>query len=202
MIKIVGSLSVALLAVAFTTRASADEAGVAAAPMAAQPAKGAGAEPPPMEWYGHQTLIADGVAGAGLTLAMVTAFAGATESAAPVLLFGSLGSFALGAPIVHVANGEVGRGLASLGVRLAAPSLGAWVGLEASRNCNPKKEPFNFCAFGGLVAGFATGMVSASAIDALLLAWKQTPQDPAKASIAPDVSITPNGATIGATGRF
>ena len=64
-------------------------------------------------WYGWQSFIVDGVALA----AMSTWNEGAVQAGALLYVFGP--------PIVHTANGEAGRAVASLGLRLALPYGGA-----------------------------------------------------------------------------
>ncbi len=72
-------------------------------------------EPPKTKtsWYGWQTLIADGG-----TLA-------ATYVTGSPIVF--LGGYALGAPIVHWAHGNVAAGFGSLGVRVVAPIVTTFV---------------------------------------------------------------------------
>ncbi len=197
--KLALSLSLASFVVAFARVASADE--LPPTPQAPPPAS-PDATDSRSDWYGYQTLIADGVAGAGLVLTATVGGSSRSEAAAPSLLVGTLASYALGAPIVHFANGEAGRGLASFAVRLAAPSVGAGLGFAAASGCSRNGEAMNFCPLGGLVVGVGVGMAVASVVDASALAWKPAKKTEEKASIAPDLSITPQGATIGATGRF
>ena len=61
------------------------------------------------EWYGWQTLIADGVAIASTPFVPVV----------------GVGVYLTGAPIVHLAHGNGARAGASLGFRLGAPLVGA-----------------------------------------------------------------------------
>ena len=71
-------------------------------------------------WYGLQNLIVDGgVIVGGLVLT------GATNEAGGVVL---VTGYFFGGPIVHWSHGQVGRGFASLGIRVAAPLLFAGLG--------------------------------------------------------------------------
>jgi len=66
-------------------------------------------------WYGWQTLLVD--LGSVLTIPLGGV---------------GLAGYALGAPIVHLAHGQVGRGVGSLGLRLALPLVGGAVGCRVS----------------------------------------------------------------------
>lgn len=88
------------------------------------------------EWYGWQTLLADGVAygclGTGLILFSAQ---GSHETAGPtVLLAAGVGGSLLGAPIVHFAHGKIGTGFASLGLRMSGWLLVALGSSETGGN--------------------------------------------------------------------
>lgn len=71
-------------------------------------------------WYGHQTLLVDGV----FVSCMLLGLAADTSSLGGT---GVVGYF-FGGPIVHWAHGEVGRGFGSLGFRLGLPMAGGLLG--------------------------------------------------------------------------
>ena len=144
-------------------------------------------------WYGWQTLIVDGVA------IVVTPLEPA---------FG-IGTYLLGGPVVHTANGRPLIGIGDLGLRAGAPFVvgiaGALIGAAINEG-----NGWNSSEFGGFVLGFFTGIVSAVVIDASLLARERVPvtddaarSAPRAASIAPLLSPRPaGGVDVGVGGTF
>jgi hypothetical protein len=140
-------------------------------------------------WYGWQTLLVDG------------GVLGATLATKNHYVF--LGGYTLGAPIVHWAHGNVWRGFASLGLRVAAPLAASLLAAELDRPDVPSgHEAENAIAWGVL-----GGSVVATILDAALLA--RTVEDaPARAPratawrVEPRVSASPRGAFAGLGGRF
>jgi hypothetical protein len=101
-------------------------------------------------WYGWQTLILDASSVATFaTGAVLFARQGSTETLAPqVLLWSGVAGSILGAPIVHWAHTNTGRGFASLGMRFSGLLLFALANPEG------KGEPA-VAAFGLAVLGSA-----------------------------------------------
>lgn len=120
---------------------------------------GAPAPPQPARrrWYGWQTLIADGagllISGIGLPLSLSRS----TQSLGTGLLVGGGVVQLIGGPIVHWSHRNVGRGFASLGLRIVLPALGVLLGF-ATRN------------EGVLILGSGAGSAVAIALDAAVLA--------------------------------
>ena len=113
---------------------------------------------PRRRWYGWQTLITDGAA-----LAVVGSDTG--EVALPAVL----AAYEFGAPIVHFAHGHVGKGLASLGMR-----LGSTLALVAAvENCPDAPETPCFLPLIPL-----SWMIAAIPIDAAVLAREDVQQEP------------------------
>lgn len=84
--------------------------------------------------YRYRLVIADATA-----LGLIISAAGAPGDSAPTALaLAGLGMYVLGAPAVHVANGQPLRGLASLGARVGFPVAGFAVGLVSRRPCAPE----------------------------------------------------------------
>lgn len=119
-------------------------------------------------WYGWQMLIIDT---AGLAL-VLGAFSG--EEA---LLWTGAGVQLVGGPVVHWAHGQLGRGFASLGLRVALPALGALAGVG------------QLDLYGPFVGG-AIGMLIAWVIDDLAIA--RIP--------APAAAARPNGLRVTSLG--
>jgi hypothetical protein len=123
-------------------------------------------------WYGWQTLIVDGSTLALMFVAVSSESAGST--------FAAIGSTAyfLGAPIVHLAHGNPGRGGLSLLSRIGLPLTGALVGYRVE-TCQSSAD---LCGVAGLVLGGLIGIGAAIAVDAAALAWED---EPAKAAFSP-----------------
>lgn len=125
-------------------------------------------EESPRRWYGWQTLATDG--GALLLIgASISMAGGSGDSASATFGVGALGAYALGGPIVHFAHANVGRGLASLGIRVGAPVVLAYAGVLLENCGNGGGE---FCGLGGAVLGFSAGIISAVVIDSAVLAFE------------------------------
>jgi hypothetical protein len=158
------------------------------------------------EWYGWQTLTADG-------LSVATIIAGAGLKSSEVALLG-VGGYFVAAPIVHVVQGRVGVAFGSFGLRVAAPMVGGAIGYMAAGPCSASESGKLFgCLFHGwaeAAVGGLIGATSAVALDAALLAHKTReatppPQEsgtPKLTSIAPSFDPRTRTTTLGASGTF
>ena len=156
---------------------------------------------PRRQWYGWQTLAADGAS----LLLLISAGAVANDTgrtadqaSATLVAMGVVGyEFAPG--IVHFAHGYTGRGFASFGLRLGMPLAGAILGAAAASDC----DSFG-CEGSGVGLGLLLGMAGAIAIDAAVFAYDDTrptlPDDDAR--ITPLVVVAPRAAFIGVGGRL
>ena len=144
-------------------------------------------------WYGSQTLATDAAA---FALLVPAAVAGAqnNDMAAESLVYTALGSYVMGAPIVHAAHGNWGRALGSLGLRIAAPIAGAFLG-AAIEDCSGG----DFCGAAGGVVGLAVGAGTAIALDAAVIARETVSVGPA---VTPVVVTGKDGTWLGLSGRF
>jgi hypothetical protein len=126
------------------------------------------------------------------------------EVGGALLLIGTAGYVI--APIgVHGGHDRLGAGLASAGLRLSLPLLGAGIGSHVG--C-PEENPGIFCDGNtGAGIGFIVGILGASALDASLLAWdhlEPAPQTDARASfgVAPLLSADRKQAGLRVFGTF
>jgi hypothetical protein len=143
----------------------------------------ASADPAPAEssWYGWQTLIVD----AGSVAVAALGWEKQALSAVGV------GGYLLGGPIVHAVHGRGISAAGSLGLRLAAPLVGAVIGYEAGGGaCQRAKETDRTdpadglgAAFGAL-AGASVGVLGAIILDAALLARETQPSTPSRVQLA------------------
>ena len=133
---------------------------------------------------------------AAFALLVPAAVAGAqnNDMAAESLVYTAFGSYVMGAPIVHAAHGNWGRAFGSLGLRVAAPILGAFLG-AAMEDCSGG----DFCGAAGGVVGLAVGAGTAIALDAAVIARETVSVGPA---VTPVVVTGKDGTWLGLSGRF
>jgi hypothetical protein len=189
------------LSAAFSSRARADEPSAPAthapASAPASPLDQAAGPPVVRRWYGWEPLAAD----AG-SVALGLAGLAAHGSTGQTLMLAGAGGFVIGAPAIHSAHGHSGKAALSLLLHTTCPLLGLFFGSLAG-------------AFSGsghaldstVTAGFTVGAVTASAIDAFVLAREDvTPAPPPppdlRARIEPRVAPTRGGALVGIGGTF
>ena len=181
------------------------------APVIVLPAQPAPPLPPKTheEWYGYQTLIADGASVA----AMIGGASFANDRVAErLLLAGGLG-YVFGGPIVHWMHGNMGPGFGSLGLRVGAPLVGLFWGAVIGAAADTHGSEADSVAVGSAI-GFLGGMAGAMLVDAALLAYEKVPGErplesaklvPAKPPLrlVPQLSIgRVGGATVGLSGLF
>jgi hypothetical protein len=166
-------------------------------------------------WYGYQTLATDGVA---LALLIPAAGGGAGTSGFGV---GSLAMYGLGAPIVHFAHGQIGKGFLDLGLRAAIPIATTGIGLGIgsaipANNQNAWLDTNNHALEGGAI-GLVLGPIIAVVVDAAVLANEPAAKDgardpeprpaPQSASLQPSFGVAPEKTggtrtTVGVMGTF
>lgn len=136
-------------------------------------------------WYGWKNLIVDG---AGIVTM-------------PILL--GFGVYALGSPIVHIAEGEGWRAAGSLGLRLAVPLALAYLMTEPGHTECEESQSL-CCSCGGAIAGGALGMLIAIAIDDFALARHSAPEPNLGAvwTVAPSVAVSRDGTRFALLGSF
>lgn len=206
-------LSVVLVSTLFAANASADEEQPPAPAAAPAPASAyASADKPAKEtnWYGYQTLFSDGAA---LGVGMLAPKGGIGFA------YAGLATYAIGAPIIHLAHGSGGKALGDLALRVGTPFGAAFVGGIAFAATAPAGTD-GIAGLGRIMVGMAYGAVAgvgiAIGIDAIVLAREDVPAAKAAdvahaaprpapaqhASIVPTFAPTPGGATAGVAGTF
>ena len=211
--------SLALLLVASAAHAGnergnvdVDDDGPSAAPYRAAPPSPSG--PTHVEWYGWETLLADGVATSFVVLAATTD----SSRAGPPFAYTGVTTFALGGPIIHATHHRWGIAFADLGIRVGGVFLGALTGAligsaTSSNSCgNASSGSDNLCipslngAAEGAALGLLFGVVGASVIDSAVLAREKVrdKDDAVQAGFAWSPTIAPvrGGATAGLVARF
>ncbi len=110
----------------------------------------------------------------------------------------ALGTYLLGAPLIHAANGHGLRAIGSLALRVGLPALGAYVGvhLQGREDCNQCIDTASPVA--GLVLGIGLGGLTALIVDYGVLARPQ----PVKRGWGPVAAPTGGGAIAGVAGNF
>jgi hypothetical protein len=172
---------------------------------------------PEETWYGGETLAADGAAFALALAGGATLQAPAVSTAFAIV---SLGTYVLGGPIVHGSHGRGGAAVGDFLMRLAVPITGALLGAAVGSALSPASastcEGDGPCGggLGGAVIGLGLGIVTASIVDATVLAYepaaprhREPDQDATRIRVAPSVAVLPQGhdgtiGTVGAIGTF
>jgi hypothetical protein len=151
---------------------------------AASPEPDAVPVPPERTWYGWQILLVDGG-----SLALLLAGAG-SSSTQVVSDLGGIG-YVAGGPTVHWVHGNVGKGFASLALRLGLPLGGLVLGLlMANGSCGGG----NSCdsAVLDILLGFGLGFIAAPVIDVAALAYDDAPRKtPAAKLSTPALRLAP-----------
>ncbi len=145
-------------------------------------------------------MIADGLA----TGVVAGAAAAGTWLFAPddfhlPLMIGSLGftSYVLTAPILHMANGNVGRGLLSGTLRVFAPAI---VGATVVSAAGLEERDDGYGAT--FAAGLAVGAVSAIVIDSWLLVPDHAVASSSPPPLRPLASLARGGGLVGVAGTW
>jgi hypothetical protein len=188
--------------------ARADEPAVTLAPPVSTPVS--------TEWYGWETIATDGGSALALTLGTVSDNPGAQWG----LSIAGFAGYGLGAPIMHAARGRWKTAVADLGLRVGAVLVGGLVGLGigtaavSSKPACPGLTSSSSCApflygldtqVNGMMIGAAVGAVTASVLDATVLAREtrhhaDTPSTGFRWS--PTLAPLPGGAAGGVAGSF
>ena len=146
-------------------------------------------------WYGWQHLIVLGASSAMVPLA--------TE--VEPLAYLSFAGFTLGGPIVHWANGRIGRGFGSLGLNAGCTLVGGLIGAGIWANEGDYGGVYGFIIGGGV------GLLTANIIDIAALEYKEVePQGydynarrrPPHLRVVPQVAVAPGRASFGLGGTF
>jgi hypothetical protein len=174
---------------------------VAAAPATPAPVAEESLHPPladerPSRWYGWQTLAADG-ASLALIIGSISLADSGGDSPSAALGWGAFGTYALGAPIIHLTHSNPGRGFASLGMRVGGPIVLGVIGALAENCSNNSRE---FCGVGGALLGASAGIIAAVAIDAAVFAYDDEPEGRHAAAPRFQLGISPRG--VVASGTF
>jgi len=147
----------------------------ASEPEAAQPGSSSTtpARTPAMrkQWYGWQSLSADGAA----LLLLIAAGASSDQKGhtSDVLGYGALGLYLVGGPVTHFARGNTGRGLGSLALRAGLPIVSGAVG-SRMEDCSGDND-YDLCGLPGAILGGVVGIATAITLDATLLSYDEAP---------------------------
>ncbi len=114
--------------------------------------------------------------------------------------------YVLAAPAIHIAHGQPVRALISLGMRLALPVVGAYVGaavasVASSTSCHgcdykAAAEQYDVAQLFGTIDGALIGALIAMAVDATALSWK-SPDERAPPRPAPGLLTLPSVPAVG-----
>jgi hypothetical protein len=117
--------------------------------------------------------------------------------------------YLLGGPIIHAVHGEPGRAVGSLGLRVALPVAGAFVGGALwwnSQDARCKNGDPDYCSDDefnvGALYGLGLGFLGAMVIDTAVLARPVPLRKDAGATWAPQLAVAPGHLGVGVVGRF
>lgn len=144
-----------------------------------------------VEVYWQSTLIPDAIA-AGLFAIAITGVSGDEVAPhAPVLAIAGAFTYVFGAPLIHGSRNNNGPAFASLGLRIALPAAGVWLGARM-------EDPDNTARSARL--GLLAGMFTAAVIDSVLFARQRVAVAPARWS--PTAAPTQGGVSVGLQATF
>jgi hypothetical protein len=123
------------------------------------------------DWYGWQPMLADGGA-----VVITASSAKLFDSPGPGMMAG-LALYALGSPIIHASHDNWGRAGISFGARVALPVIGGGIGGFIASAGSDHSMGGNKRGLGGAMIGGTIGIVTALALDYIVLAVEdKTPQ--------------------------
>jgi hypothetical protein len=197
------SFAAALVASALVlspTDAHADESS-SAPPAAAVTIARSDGESSETRWYGWQTLALDlgTYAVASGTLVATGRFESTDPDATHIAIASTwLGTYLLGAPIIHAAHGHWDRAGMSLGMRAGGWFVGALGGASIGYAIDSKDGVGT-----GAAIGFLAGFIAPIVIDAAVLSKEKVAPKPRETTVMPTAGLTPNGGgMVGAAGTF
>lgn len=172
--------------------------------IAAPPAPSAGAKAAGVQSYPWQIALTDA--------ASIAVFAGSVALAAhdqrvsgiaAVGIGASALTYVLGGAVVHGLHGRDRRALASVGLRIGAPFVGALVGAWIGSSGGPSgafHDELPDGLFVGVLVGYGVGVVGAMIIDSAAIARDLPARDQPR--WAPRVSLATDHVSLGVSARF
>jgi hypothetical protein len=124
-------------------------------------------------WYGWQTALAD--TGWVVLFLSANSISSQTQSRGEGQALVGLAAidYLGGAPAIHWAHGHVGRGFASMGLRLGSPMLGAMLGIAAA--ATSARSGNGQAALDDIGLGVLLGIVATPIVDLAFLAFDDPP---------------------------
>jgi hypothetical protein len=104
-------------------------------------------------------------------------------------------------PVIHVVHGQGIRALASVGMRVGLPLLGAAVAIEGSDTCSKSDEEVGFCPVGWAVLGIVIGLAAPGLDTAFAYEPAHTPEH-AGWRFAPQLMVSHRETRVGLMGSF
>jgi hypothetical protein len=149
------------------------------------------------EWYGWQSLSADGAA---LILLIAASAASDQRNKLPdIFAYGSVGMYLLGGPSTHLMHDSPGRALGSLAMRAGLPFAFGGIGSQLE-DCSGEQD-YDLCGIAGALLGGVLGVATAITVDAAVLSYEDVPVTSEGVQNV-GVSIGPDHAALVASGTF
>jgi hypothetical protein len=151
------------------------------------------------ESYRRATLATDGLALGLLTAGVMFTARGEGNLADTFVVLGA-SIYVVGAPVVHVTKSGNRRAAASIAMRVGLPLVGVVIGDALPRDCGATGD----CQGPPLAVyvGLGIGIVSAAALDTLVLAKGDTRRSQRMSKRSPFAGRLPSGIVVGIAGRF
>ena len=156
-------------------------------------------EAPPS--YTLHVVAADATAVGLMAAGALTDHTMADDSNVPAaFVWAGLGTYVLGAPVVHLMRDQNDRAALSVTLRMGLPLAFGTLGYVTSEGCEGW-----FCQLDAMALGALGGAALASIIDYAVLSWGTTLAKPRKregAVWSPTVAPAPGGGQVGVAGTF
>ncbi len=159
-------------------------------------------------WYGWEVALAGETGGALLSVALATHNVLSLQTWRTLFFYPvGIPTYVLGGPLVHLSNGNVGKGLISLGMNVTTPIAVGFIGEAIA--CSGSDTRSN-CHTSGFFNSAAVAVLVVPLIDAAFLGWGETTTERTITTSAtpwsemrPLLQIRVSGQTlVGLAGRF
>jgi hypothetical protein len=163
--------------------------------------------PTEREFYGWQILLTGEVGGLVAAAAVELPTTQFTSRVSTFFFLLGMPAYALGGPIAHWSHNDFTKGLVSLGANFVTPAVAGLIG--SGVRCQPADAPTD-CSTKGFFDGFSVALVTVPVLDAFILGWENVPIDDQPSArrergaivATPIVGVTPQGVSLGLSGRF
>ena len=165
--------------------------------------------PTERKFYGWEILLTGEVAGLVTAAAVEVPVSRFTTPASTLFFLLGMPAYALSGPVSHWSHDDFTKGLVSFGANVVGVAVAGVIGGKLS--CGHAGAP-DGCGATGFFHGLSVAVVTVPLLDAFILGWENVPisdeasvpRERGTPSIVatPIVGVTPQGVTLGLSGRF